>query len=106
MRVGICGAIGAAVAFSNGVAYGQEAAPIAADLPVREVTVFKDGNAFVLQQGKVTVGQGGAVRLKELPNPVLGTFWPYSAEKGVTLNSVTVGQRTVMEERAADSIPD
>lgn len=106
MRIGIFGAVGAAVALSAGAAYGQEAAPIAAGLPVREVTVFKDGNAFVLQQGKVTVGQGGAVRLKELPNPVLGTFWPYSADKGVMLNSVTVGQRIVAEERAADSIPD
>lgn len=106
MRIGICGTIGAAVAFSAGVAYGQDAAPIAADLPVREVTVFKDGNAFVLQQGKVAVGQGGTIKLKEVPNPVLGTFWPYSAEKGVTLNSVTVGRRTVAEERTADSISD
>ncbi|MCY3004188.1 MAG: hypothetical protein NTV21_20525 [Planctomycetota bacterium] len=45
-------------------------------LPVREVTVFKDGHAYVLREQEAP--QGGEVVLTELPTPVLGTFWPYA----------------------------
>ncbi|MDX1932063.1 MAG: hypothetical protein SFU56_05615 [Capsulimonadales bacterium] len=70
-------------------------------LPVREVTVFKDGHAFVLKQGKVRIGADASVFLPELPNPVLGTFWPYSAERNFPLRSVVAGFRTVQRERSA-----
>jgi hypothetical protein len=82
---------------------GQPATPAAspARLPVREVTVFKDGHAFVLHQGKLPVTGQGTVLLDHLPVPVLGTFWPYSVDPAVKLASVTAGQRDVMVERTA-----
>ena len=64
-------------------------------MPVREVTVFKDGHAFVLHEGNLPVAVDGSVALDGLPAPVLGTFWPYSAEKGATLRAVVAGQKRV-----------
>ncbi|MBE3068865.1 MAG: hypothetical protein IMZ66_01375, partial [Planctomycetes bacterium] len=51
-----------------------------AGMPIREVTVFKDGHAFVLHEGNAPVDASGRVVLDYLPSPVLGTFWPYSAD--------------------------
>lgn len=65
-------------------------------LPVREITVFKDGHAFVRQQGEVPLSETGEVVLNHLPAPVLGTFWPYSLDARVRLRSVTAGQRRVI----------
>lgn len=64
-------------------------------LPVREITVFKDGHAFVLQEGEVPVGESGNVVLDNLPQPIMGTFWPYAAESGATLTGVVAGKRAV-----------
>jgi hypothetical protein len=69
------------------------------ELPVREVTVFKDGHALVLRQGSVATNARGDVELFELPAPVLGAFWPYSAEDGATLRAVTAGATTIDGER-------
>ena len=68
-------------------------------MPVREVTVFKDGHAFVLNEGVLPVAADGSVVLDGLPAPVLGTFWPYSAEKGATLRAVVAGQKRVATHR-------
>lgn len=70
-------------------------------LPVRELTVFKDGHAFVLQEGEVPVGENGDVLLDRLPRPVMGTFWPYSAEPGAELVGVVAGTRPVSVTRPA-----
>jgi hypothetical protein len=43
-------------------------------MPIKEVTVFKDGHAFVVHQGRVPVDAKGHVVLDRLPTPVLGTF--------------------------------
>jgi hypothetical protein len=43
----------------------------------------------------------GNVVMDYLPSPVLGTFWPFSAEKGVQLTSVVAGQKRVLVERTA-----
>ena len=51
----------------------------AASLPVREVTVFKDGHAYVLREESLPADHRGSVVLDELPTPVLGTFWPYAS---------------------------
>ena len=67
------------------------------------MTVFKDGHAFVLAEGTLPVTDGVAV-LDELPMPILGTFWPYAAQRGVTLASVTAGMKTVPGERDAASL--
>jgi hypothetical protein len=74
-----------------------------AKMPVKEVTVFKDGHAYVVHEGKMPT-EGGNVLLDLLPTPVLGTFWPYSLDKNATLQSVTAGRRRVKVERTAMTI--
>jgi hypothetical protein len=75
-----------------------------AKMPITEVTVFKDGSAFVLHAGKMPTDPAGNVLLDYLPSPVMGTFWPASADPKVKLNGVTASQRRVMVERTALSI--
>lgn len=75
-----------------------------ARMPVKEVTVFKDGHAFVLHQGTMPTDSSGNVLMDYLPAPVLGTFWPYSAEKGAKLTAATAGQRRVTVQRSPLSI--
>jgi len=75
-----------------------------ARMPVKEVTVFKDGHAFVLHQGELPTDSTGNVLMDYLPAPVLGTFWPYVAAKDVKLSGVTAGQRRVKVERTPLSI--
>jgi len=86
----------------------EPAAPLSAlaQMPVREITVFKDGNAFVLHQGSMPTNSSGDVVLDYLPTPVLGTFWPYSADKSVSLNSVVASSRRVMVPRTALTLPE
>ncbi|MHC4559728.1 MAG: hypothetical protein ACYS80_20745, partial [Planctomycetota bacterium] len=62
----------------NAEANAPEAA--LANMPVREVTVFKDGHAFVLHEGKMPTNTDGNVMLDYLPRPIIGTFWAYSAD--------------------------
>jgi len=85
---------------------GQPAAPTPARLPVKEVTVFKDGHAFVLHSGKLPVTDEGTVLLDHLPVPVLGTFWPYSADRNLRLASVTASPRQVKVDRPATTVAD
>jgi hypothetical protein len=84
---------------------GQGTRNDAARLPVREVTVFKDGHAFVVQQGRMPV-QNGSIILDQLPQPVLGTFWAYSAENGVTVRAVTARRDKVVKNRPAYTIAE
>ena len=72
-----------------------------ARMPVKEVTVFKDGHAYVVHEGAMPTDAAGNVLLDLLPTPVLGTFWPYSLEKNARLESVTAGRRRVAVERTA-----
>jgi hypothetical protein len=53
-------------------------------LPVKEVTVFKDGHAFVLHEGRLPTA-GSDVVMDYLPAPVIGTFWAYSADPATRL---------------------
>jgi len=76
----------------------------ASDMPIREVTVFKDGHAFVEHAGTVAVNPAGEAELDGLPMPVLGTFWPFSADRSVPLVSVTAGKHVVGKPHAALSI--
>src|SRR6266566_9555548 len=75
-----------------------------ARMPVKEITVFKDGHAFLLHSGKMPTDAAGNVLLDALPQPVLGTFWPYSADKNVKLTSVTASSRKVKVDRTALSL--
>ncbi|MHC4572858.1 MAG: hypothetical protein ACYS76_01790 [Planctomycetota bacterium] len=73
-------------------------------MPVKEITVFKDGHAFVLHEGQVPTDAGGDVVLDYLPRPVLGTFWAYSANPGAKLSAVVSSKRIVSVDRTALTI--
>ena len=75
-----------------------------ANMPVREVTVFKDGHAFVLHEGQMPTNADGDVVLDYLPRPVIGTFWSYSNDPKAKLTSVVSGRRVVSIDKTALSI--
>jgi len=75
------------------------------DVPVREVTIFKDGHAFVTHEGKLEVKED-AVVLEHVPEPVLGAFWPYVRGRRAKLTSVVAGKQNVDESRAAITLPE
>ncbi len=75
-------------------------------MPIKEITVFKDGHAFVLHQGVMPTDAAGNVVMDYLPTPMLGTFWPYCPDKKATLHSVTAAHRRVRVERTAMSLRD
>lgn len=77
-----------------------------ASMPIREVTVFKDGHAFVLHEGDVTTDGAGNVLLDYLPTPVIGTFWPYADDPNAKLRAVSAGKQRVSLEKTALSIRD
>ena len=70
-------------------------------MPVKEITIFKDGHAFVLHEGKLPTDAAGNVVLDNLPNPVIGTFWPYSVNARTPLTTVVSSRRKVLVERTA-----
>jgi len=70
-------------------------------LPIKELTVFKDGHAFVAHEGRMPTDEHGNVVMDYLPAPVIGTFWPYAAEKRARLVSVVASQKRVLIERTA-----
>jgi len=88
------------------VAGADDAAPLQAlaQMPVKEITVFKDGHALLLHRGVMPTDGAGNVVLDHLPAPVLGTFWPFADQEGATLSAVIAGQRKVSVERTALSI--
>lgn len=83
-------------------AVAQATAPAAA-LPVREVTVFKDGHACVVREAPWPVGAGDAFVIDELPTPVLGTFWPF-ASGGARLVAARAGRTKVAVEAIATDL--
>jgi hypothetical protein len=87
-------------------AYAGQATPLnaLAKLPIREVTVFKDGHAFLMHEGRMPTDPSGNVILDYLPTPVLGTFWAYSGEKGGRLAAVVASQHKVRIQRTALTI--
>jgi len=92
----------------NAMVHGEPAAPLSslAKMPVKEITVFKDGHAYVVHQGMMPTDASGNVLMDYLPTPILGTFWPYSADKNATLHSVTTARRRVKVERTAMTLRD
>jgi hypothetical protein len=87
-------------------AWSDQAAPLSAlaRMPVKEITVFKDGHAFAMHQGKMPTDGAGNVLMDYLPTPVLGAFWPFSADKNVKLSAVVASQRKVLVERTSLSV--
>jgi hypothetical protein len=66
-----------------------------ANMPVKEITIFKDGHAFVLHEGKMPTDTDGNVVLDYLPRPIIGTFWAYSADTKAKLTGVVSGKHVV-----------
>jgi hypothetical protein len=77
-----------------------------ANMPVKEITVFKDGHAFVLHEGKMPTDANGNVTIDYLPRPVIGTFWAYSANVNAKLTGVVSHKRIVPVNRTALTIPE
>ncbi len=77
-----------------------------ANMPVKEVTVFKDGHAFVLHEGSMPTDADGNVVLDYLPTPIIGTFWSYSAQTSAKLTGVVTGRRIVSFDKTALNIPE
>lgn len=84
----------------SGIAASAEP-PALTKMGIKEITVFKDGHTFVLHAAKMPTDAEGNVSLDYLPTPILGTFWPYSADKNASLISVTAGPRRVKVEKTA-----
>lgn len=70
-------------------------------IAIKEISVFKDGHVFVLHEGALPTDSNGNVLVDYLPTPILGTFWPYSAETNAKLAGVTVGRKKIAVERTA-----
>ncbi len=87
-------------------AAAEKAAPLSTfgKLPIKEITVFKDGHAFVAHEGPMPTDDQGNVVMDYLPVPVIGTFWAYSSESRAKLAGVLAGQKRVRVERTALSI--
>jgi hypothetical protein len=81
--------------------YAEPAVPLHAleNMPVKEITVFKDGHALVLHNGKMPTDESGNVVMDYLPSPVIGAFWPYSSDEYAQLSAVTASQHKVLVER-------
>lgn len=78
--------------------FAESAAPLSAlaEMPVKEITVFKDGHALVLHEGEMSTDGAGNVVMDYLPTPVMGTFWSFSADKAARLSSVISSRRKVL----------
>lgn len=74
--------------------------PAPGGLPVREVSVFKDGHAFVIHRGTVAVDAAGKAVLDHLPAPVMGTFWVGATDEGPERTGVAVASVTAARIRA------
>ena len=76
----------------------------ASRMPVRELTAFKDGHAYVLRDAPLGAGSGAQVALDELPSPVLGTFWPFVTGGDARLRSAKAGMEEVAVTRPAVTV--
>lgn len=73
-------------------------------LPVREVTIFKDGHALVTREGKVAIDGDGNATIGNLPRPVLGTFFPYSPDHRIA--EVRAGRKKFATPKTSLTIPE
>lgn len=70
-------------------------------MPVKEISVFKDGYVFLMHEGTLPTDAQGNVLLNNLPQPVLGTFWTYVPQPGASISAVVAGVQPVTTERKA-----
>lgn len=69
--------------------------PVRAEVPefspkVTDVAVFKDGHALVMTRGEATL-EDGWCRTREVPVPMLGTFWGFVADDKARVDIVRAG---------------
>lgn len=81
-------------------------ASVLTSMPVRELTVFKDGHAFIFHESEMPTDGIGDVVIDTLPTPVIGTFWAYSADPAAKLRAVVAGTREIKLDRTALTTPD
>lgn len=95
------------LSFSN-AALAEKATPLnsLAEIPVKEVTVFKDGHALVLHRGLMKTDTAGNVVMDDLPKPVLGTFWPFSSDRRARLSMAVAGVRRVSVSNTSLTVPE
>jgi hypothetical protein len=108
MKIALVLSLGISLAFASFSQAAEGSAPAStfAKLPIKELTVFKDGHAFVAHQGQMATDDKGNVVMDYLPAPVIGTFWPYVTEHGAKLTSVVAGQKRVVTDRTALTLPE
>ena len=102
-------ALAAALVAASALLAGAAEPAATPELPVREVSVFKDGHAFVVHRGRVAVDGRGEAVLRHLPAPVMGTFWAGAIDggperDGVGVASVTASTSRVKIDRTALSL--
>ncbi|MFM1871229.1 MAG: hypothetical protein RL398_651 [Planctomycetota bacterium] len=99
MKPAVC--LSLVLSFACAVAAQSAADTVSASsLPVREVTVFKDGHAYVLRETTLPGAGKRQVVLDELPAPLLGTFWPY-ATGGAKVVAAKAARTKVRRDRDA-----
>ena len=91
---------------TNPVFAETDSRKVYAKLPVKEVTIFKDGHAYVLHEGSVQTNENGDVVLDELPAPIMGTFWAYSANPEERLQCVISSRDEVDVEKTAMTVEE
>ncbi len=74
-------------------------------LPVKEITVFKDGHALILHEGEATPVNGW-VATDEVPEPVLGTLTAFTSTEGAKLEMVKAGFRDVEKLEPCTSLSE
>ncbi|MEZ6164451.1 MAG: hypothetical protein R3B67_08460 [Phycisphaerales bacterium] len=93
-----------AVLLCGGVSSHCVAATPQGELPITEITAFKDGHALVVRAGAVALDAQGDAMLTDLPRPVLGTFWADEREERASLASVVSERVEQAETLTASSI--
>ncbi len=76
-----------------------------ADFPITDVTVFKDGHALVLSQGTAQFTDGWC-STRDVPVPVLGTFWTFTSDSTSNVDMVRAGYVDVEEEQVCLTFDD
>jgi hypothetical protein len=74
-------------------------------LPVKEITVFKDGHALILHEG-LAVPVNGWVATNEVPEPVLGTLTAFTSTEGAQLEMVKAGFKDVEKLEPCTSLSE
>ena len=66
---------------------------------ITDVTVFKDGHAFIMRQGEANLEQGWC-RTRDVPAAMLGAFWAFAVGENVRVDFVKAQFVEVQESRA------